>query len=118
DLWNNSFMPLQIEHAKRSDCPVCANDQFELLELIEYDPLITLCGRNSIQITLATELDLNFEQLANLLHNYSPYLNRYLLKIHYSEQITIVVFKDGRCIIQGTDDIDYAKALYSKVFGI
>lgn len=118
DLWNNSFMPLQFEHAKRSDCPVCVKHRFKLLELVDYEQLIALCGRNSIQITPASMTALNLKQLAQQFHNYSTFLNRYLLRIHYSEQITLVVFEDGRCIIQGTDNMEYAKALYSKIFGL
>ena len=45
-------------------------------------------------------------------------LNPYLLRVELPEGERLVLFPDGRVLVQGTDDLVRAKTLYARYIGI
>ncbi|MBO8165204.1 MAG: ThiF family adenylyltransferase [Brevibacillus sp.] len=118
DLWLNQHQQLSISSARRSDCPTCGLRQFVYLEPTSDEGLATsLCGRNTIQISPAVETRLDLEQLVERLSPLGKVeRNPFLLRFHIGEH-TLVVFPDGRVLVQGTDDPALARSLHARYIG-
>jgi len=77
----------------------------------------TLCGRNAVQITPDAEPTGSLEELAHRLESHGRVtFNGLLLKLE-AGQHTLLVFPDGRTLIQGTDDEAKARTLYTRFIG-
>lgn len=120
DIWSNSFMQMDITKGKNPNCPACGKRQFEFLDRSSSQQIAytTLCGRNTVQIYFRNKHELDLLPLAERLKKRGKVLaNDFLLRFSPEEQISIVVFKDGRVLVHGTDDTVKAKSLYSKYIG-
>lgn len=120
DVWFNQFAGVDVSKARRADCPCCGERRFEYLEAdVQEDTIQSLCGRNSVQIQPSRPLKL---ALADWERRLAPVgrveRNPFLLKLHLETGMTLVLFPDGRLIVQGTDDPVAAKSLYSRYIGM
>ncbi|NEU30738.1 thiazole biosynthesis adenylyltransferase ThiF [bacterium LRH843] len=114
DLWANHHVDIKL-HAKKKDCPTCGLHQYPALRE-EEDQLTTLCGRETVQIRRKGQLDLavwaeRLEAVADVTK--TPFL----LRVQLEEGERIVLFPDGRVLVQGTEDMTRARSLYSKYIG-
>lgn len=118
DIWLNDEMKMDISNSKNPTCPACGNNEFEFLNAsFKGDDYAALCGRNAVQITPIKEQRIDLEKMKeNLLKVGTVELNPFLLKCHL-DKITLVLFNNGRVMIQGTDDITKAKAIFAKYIG-
>ena len=119
DLWSNRIRATDISDAKRSDCPTCAQRQFEFLNNAS-SRTISLCGRDAVQIRAASKISLNTIELAARFHEFgdvqqTPYFVR--CDLREEKPIRLTVFPDGRTIVHGTDDPGRAKAIHAKYVG-
>nr|WP_083270789.1 ThiF family adenylyltransferase [Bacillus marinisedimentorum] len=116
DIWYNQ--QFQISFGKsRSDCPVCSKKSYPALEPTEKETTTVLCGRETVQIQNHTNMDLNdwAERLAPVAQlKKTPFL----LRAELNEGERLVLFPDGRVLVQGTEDITRAKTLYSRYIGL
>ncbi len=119
DLWRNSGQTLDLSRARRPDCPACALGKLEYLRRADESEIFqTLCGRDSVQITPAGPSPLDLKQWAKRLEILGKTeINAFLLKFHVSREERIVLFPDGRMIVQGTGDPVRAKSLISRYIG-
>jgi molybdopterin/thiamine biosynthesis adenylyltransferase len=120
DLWLNQNSSINVASARKNDCPACGHHQFDYLEAeLEGETMQTLCGRNSVQIHPLKAVSLSLEEWEDRWKPLGPTeRNRFLLKFQVRPDITLILFPDGRVLIQGTDDIIMAKNLYSRFFGM
>lgn len=119
ELWTNWHMQMDISQGKHPDCPACGRGEFEFLNPASdgQEVFTTLCGRDSVQITPRKEISVQLQEEAELLRRIGTVeLNPFLLRFHVDEY-TLVLFKDGRVLVQGTNDIPTAKSLYAKYIG-
>jgi molybdopterin-synthase adenylyltransferase len=116
-LWDFQIREIDVTHAKRADCPACGKEQYEFLEGHRHADVTSLCGRNTIQITPPSETKIDLSSLAERL---SPLgrieQNRFLLRF-YADPYRLVIFPDGRVLVQGTNDPSVARSLYAKYIG-
>jgi molybdopterin/thiamine biosynthesis adenylyltransferase len=117
DLWNNQVRPLNMETARVEDCPTCGKREFGWLDGNRTSATTKLCGRNSVQISPASNEPINLPALAERLSSLgtvsaSPYLVR--LQI---DDYLLTIFADGRTIIGGTDDPAIARTVHAKYVG-
>ncbi|HEY0827945.1 MAG TPA: ThiF family adenylyltransferase [Bacilli bacterium] len=119
DLWFNQHIPIEMNKARKEDCPACALKQFDyLFPEVGGDMMETLCGRDSVQFHPSHPSSLDLLALAERLKPIGQVeLNPFLLKFHIDEVRRLVIFPDGRVIIQGCSDICVAKSLYSRYIG-
>jgi molybdopterin/thiamine biosynthesis adenylyltransferase len=120
DLWFNQHSAIDVTGARRSDCPCCSLHRYDYLEAeLSNETIQTLCGRDTIQIqpvhAAGVPLDI-WEQRLGPLGDVER--NRFLLKFRPSSHITMVIFPDGRILVQGTSDVTLAKSLYSRYIGM
>ena len=120
DLWHNHHSAIDVSQARKEDCPACAQNQFDYLDLtLSGETIQSLCGRNTVQILPLQTGTYNLNEWAV---KWQPLgkidLTPFLLKMQIDNHITLVLFSDGRVMIQGTDDPIYAKNLYSRFIGM
>lgn len=117
DIWQNQYF--EMKHDKpRSDCPCCGTKQYPALQEQEEELMVALCGRETVQFTSRGTLDMSQwrEQLEPVATTVIS--NRYLLKIELPEGEWLVLFPDGRVLVQGTEDVVRAKTLYARYIGL
>jgi molybdopterin-synthase adenylyltransferase len=115
ELWNHRTVQLNLG-APDPDCPACAQRHFEFLTPHAGQLVMSLCGRNAVQIFPANQtMAMNFASLADMLSN-SGEVSYNLLKFA-AAGYEMTVFPDARCIIKGTDDLAVARSLYAKYIG-
>jgi len=117
DLWVRKFQAFNVEDLVDRPCPGCEQQDFPYLHREIGMRVVTLCGRNAVQIYSSGENRISFERLASRLAgqvevNYNDYALTILPRPY---QIT--VFANGRAIVKGTEDAGQAKSLYAKYIG-
>jgi len=115
DVWNNHYFEMKLG-APRPDCPCCGRKEYPALKEAP-DEMVTLCGRGSVQIAGDRPLDLAAwrERLAPAVAGVK--LNAHLLRVDLPEGERLVLFPDGRVLVQGTEDFARARTLYSRYIG-
>ncbi|WHY02065.1 ThiF family adenylyltransferase [Neobacillus sp. DY30] len=120
DIWDTSFFSMDTKEGKNPQCPACVKFQFDFLDRLStvQETYSTLCGRDTVQIYFREKRERNLQRLSERLkQNGKVTGNQYLLRFAPDNEISIVVFKDGRVLVHGTDDIIKAKSLFSKYIG-
>lgn len=118
DVWEGKYQALRVLWDKASgNCPACGQRHFEFLEAKKASHTTSLCGRNAIQVSPVNSQHLNFEILARRLNEVGEVnYNEFLLRLCV-DSYELTVFRDGRAIIKGTQDVSVARGLYAKYIG-
>jgi adenylyltransferase/sulfurtransferase len=114
DLWTGERSEVAAGKP-RPDCEVCGQRKFRALSG-EGRPMITLCGRNSVQIHEHSR-PVDLAELARRLEPLGEVRANGLLLRFRTSAYTIAVFPDGRALVQGTTDIGRARSLYARYIG-
>ncbi len=115
DVWNNISTKIKLGDPE-PDCIACGKNIFEFLDTETPEFSAVLCGRNAVQLApQSAEIDL--DQLADRIKFITAVnQNEYLLRFN-ADDLEITVFRDGRAIIRGTEDISAARSVYAKFIG-
>lgn len=118
ELWDNRIRQIDLGRLRESvDCPTCKRGEFPWLSGERGSHTAVLCGRNSVQLSHASAGEVSLDALREKLDGVGHITgNRYLLRLAVDETL-ITVFRDGRAIITGTEDIAQAKTIYAKYIG-
>jgi molybdopterin-synthase adenylyltransferase len=119
DLWSGRWVTLNVGAAGQEVCPCCGERRFEYLAGTRAGQIVNLCGRNALQIHRAGGRALDLEAMAAKWRGVatgSVRAGRFMLQA-VIDGFDITVFPDGRALIQGTTDVDVAKAVYAKYVG-
>jgi adenylyltransferase/sulfurtransferase len=116
DVWSQVYNSFEIE--KRKDCICCGKKDFEYLDRVSKERIITLCGSGVIQITPAYRMNTSIEKLGEKLKNIGTVIIEDGFLRFQTEDFHFYVFKDGRALIYGTADENIAKSIYSKYIGL
>ncbi|MFF2484706.1 ThiF family adenylyltransferase [Paenibacillus sp. NPDC058071] len=116
DLWHNHHFEMKLGEPA-ADCPCCQLKEYPALQATEADSAVSLCGRSTVQIAGKGPLKLDQwrERLEPVAANVEQ--NAYLLRVQLTEGERLVLFPDGRVLVQGTDDIVRAKTIYARYIG-
>lgn len=115
DIWKNEKSEINIGKLKFKNCPTCGvHPIFPYLQSDTEMKTDILCGRDAIQLRNLAPLTL--ENLSKKLVGFVSDLivNPYLLSCSL-EKHRIVLFKDGRAIIHGTNQPSEAMSIYNKI---
>lgn len=116
DIWNNYNYDMKFSKPK-VDCPTCQKHEYPALDLAEKDMFTVLCGRETVQIQ--GDRKFNLEEWAERLKPIGAIQKTpFLLKVELPEGERLVLFPDGRTLVQGTEDQVRAKTLYSRYIGL
>ncbi|GAA0383183.1 ThiF family adenylyltransferase [Bacillus horti] len=117
DLWHTHQHFIKWGKPKHA-CITCQLDRYPALAVQEEDQFSTLCGRDTIQITPRhvekrdlVEWEKRLEKAGKVERN--PFLLRF-----QTDPYTMVLFSDGRVLVQGTEELATAKSLYAKYIGM
>lgn len=116
DIWENDSFEMKLKEV-HEHCPTCQLKQYPTLTEADSDHITTLCGRETIQFLTNKGLNLSVwnERLRAVAEvKETPFL----LRAHLQEGETLILFPDGRVLIQGTEEIARAKSLFSKYIGM
>jgi molybdopterin-synthase adenylyltransferase len=114
DAWNNDRAEVAAARP-RAGCQTCEKREFVHLAG-EGRPLLTLCGRDSVQIR-GRHRPVDFAELSGRLQPHGAVKhNDFVLKF-WRDPYELTLFPDGRAIIKGTSDTTVARSLYARYVG-
>lgn len=119
DVWTNERMDMDVTGMKRVDCPSCGkNPTYPFLTFDKQTKSAVLCGRDAVQIRPAENGERDLAVLAERLEKTRGHVqvNPFLLSYTIGKY-RLVLFKDGRALIHGTNDVEQARTLYYRYFG-
>jgi molybdopterin-synthase adenylyltransferase len=118
DLWENQVWDLNLAQMARDPrCPACGQRNFEFLDGKHQGRTQALCGRDAVQVSRSSPVPVDFKMIAGRLAPLGAVTyNEYLLRASL-DRFEIALFRDGRAIVRGTQDVDEAKRLYAKFIG-
>ncbi len=116
DVWANDRQRINLGDPN-PDCKCCGQHIYEFLDADAQEFAAVLCGRNAVQIAPPRPTDLDLASMAEKLRSVAEVKqNEYLLRFMSGEN-ELTVFRDGRAIVKGTDDISNARSLYARFVG-
>ncbi|MFT8319673.1 MAG: ThiF family adenylyltransferase [Bacillus sp. (in: firmicutes)] len=119
DIWNMEKSEINVRKLKNDNCPSCGkNAVYPYLSMEGHTKTDVLCGRDAIHIRPGISRTLDLQHLSNMWKDMVEHLtvNQYLLACQYEDH-RVVLFKDGRAIIHGTDDRTRARVIYNRLIG-
>ncbi len=121
DVWDGSIRPMRLAEdlSQRVDCPACRRGEWLWLNGDRGSQSTVLCGRNSVQIAPPEAMTLSLEELEHKLRPSGDVMrNPFLLRLKPAgSTCELTFFRDGRAIVQGTEEISVAKTLYARYIG-
>ena len=120
DVWDGTFRKMSVKDLReKSDCPACKQGERVWLSGEQGSQSTVLCGRNAVQVSPQQKGELRLDELADKLRDSGTVTqNPYLLRLNLTDpDYEVTVFRDGRAIIKGTDDVGIARAVYSRYIG-
>jgi molybdopterin-synthase adenylyltransferase len=120
DVWEGTFRRLNVDKLReKADCPACKRGERSWLSGQQGSQTTVLCGRNAVQVAPSRRGTVDFEELAPKLKPSGPVqFNAYLLRLAPDNtNYEITLFRDGRAIIKGTEDLGVARTVYSRYIG-
>lgn len=115
DIWSHNFQCLEVQRDENCEC--CGKHNFEFLETEKKEIISSLCGTNTTQIIQFEKYRFSFGGLAEKLRRIGEVeVKEGLIKFKTGEY-TLNIFRDGRTLIQGTEDEKIARSLFAKFVG-
>ena len=116
DVWHNRIHEFALSNVKRH-CSVCDKHEYPALSPKRDDLITSLCGRETVQIKANKAVSL--EEWAGRLEKVAEVKRTpFLLRVQLQEGERLVLFPDGRTLVQGTEDVSRAKTLYARYIGL
>lgn len=120
DVWDGSLREIKTAALRsRAACPACDRGERLWLKAEVGSRAAILCGRNAVQITPGGNRRIELAELAARLGSAGDVVETpYLLRCRIAEpECEITLFRDGRAIIQGTEDLAAARSIYGRFIG-
>ncbi|MEO1616014.1 MAG: ThiF family adenylyltransferase [Planctomycetota bacterium] len=119
DFWDNRIRQVELPESLRPDCPACAGRRFDFLEGESGSTGDgVLCGRDSIQISPANEQAIDLKQMADRWRGLGDVQEtRFFVRLHLEQEQSLTLFRDGRLLVNGTDDAGRARSLADRYLG-
>ena len=115
DVWEGSLRTVRV--TRSASCPACGERRFDFLASRAHSSAASLCGRNSVQITPAVEAKIPLERLARDLSRAGTVtFNGFVLEFT-ADELELLLFPDGRAIVNGTADAEVARGFFAKYVG-
>jgi len=115
DIWQGELQRIKVK--KDPHCETCGKRSFEFLQAKQRKMVVSMCGRNAVQIVPAKELKGDLKNLKDTLSRQGEVtIVDGVLKFK-KKDVELTVFSDGRTIVSGTTDLSKAKTLFSQYVG-
>ncbi|MFT7679109.1 MAG: molybdopterin/thiamine biosynthesis adenylyltransferase [Planctomycetota bacterium] len=115
DVWGGEVR--RIRAGRDEQCPCCGAGERRWLHAERSSQTVSLCGRNTVQVRGRGE-PIDMPALAERLAGVGEKLQQVgpLLRFHLDD-IRWTVFRDGRALMEGTEDANRARSLYDRYIG-
>ena len=120
DVWEGSFREMDVSRLRESSqCPACHQGERLWLSGKAVSSTSVLCGRNAVQVSPSERRSIDLSEMADRMESVGTVeRNRFLVRVRLDEaELDLTLFRDGRAIIQGTEDIAAARAAYARYVG-
>jgi len=121
DLWDNRIRELELSDAISKNCPACSAGRLEFLDGsrgIESETAAALCGRNAVQISPTTDGPVDLVMIAGRWKGIGRIQETpFFVRLFPDSDHSVTLFRDGRVVISGTDDIQVARSLCDRYVG-
>jgi len=118
DVWKNQHYEINVEKMWDEDCPSCGmHPTFPFLSYESQTKLEVLCGRDAVQIRPASPVAYSLDELSKRLKTFGKVQKNPFLISCQMENVRVVIFKDGRVMIHGIQEIEKAKNIYYRLLG-
>ena len=120
DVWEMTFRTMSVRDLRaKSGCPACHQGERSWLRGERGSHSTVLCGRNAVQVSPAERGKTPLDELAERWKSSGAVQqNAWLARLSLrNPDFEITVFRDGRAIIQGTEDLAVARGLYARYVG-
>ena len=120
DFWNNKIRRVTLDPSIAPRCVACVQREFHFLR---GDALpggdAALCGRDAVQICPAEQnLRIDLEEMHRRWESIGQvHSTRFFVRLHIDESTHLTLFRDGRAVVQGVDDIARARSLFDRFVG-
>jgi len=118
EMWSNTFRQMDISGLRSSvECPACKLKQLDWLDGEKESQSVVLCGRNAVQLSFPGREKISLDDLAKKLSGVAEVKSNAFLVRFAVDDFSVTVFRDGRAIVSGTDDLAVAKRVYAQYVG-
>ena len=122
DLWNDRMRKLDPDPRHSARCPACIDGKLEFLEgdrRAETGLAETLCGRDAVQIAAPIQSStIDLDQIAERWNGVGRVQKtRFFARLFPDDRHSLTVFRDGRVVVSGTDQISEARSMYDRYVG-
>jgi adenylyltransferase/sulfurtransferase len=121
DVWEGTLRRMGTKGLReQGTCPACGKGERLWLSGRAGARTTVLCGRNAVQVSPPQKGRVVLEELAGRWASSGPVSgNAYLVRLSLAgpPPIELTVFRDGRAIVQGTDDAGTARSVYARYVG-
>ncbi len=116
DVWQNDWRNIKLTEPN-PDCRTCGRHIYDFLDAESQEFAAVLCGRDAVQISPPKGSTIDLAAFgAKVAHLAGVKQNEYLVRFTTGDN-EMTVFRDGRAIVKGTDDISIARSLYARYVG-
>ena len=115
DVWQGDVQKIKVK--KNPECECCGKHRFEFLHARRRKLVVSLCGRNAVQIVPSRPLKGDLKELRKKLSRLGEASWVDGLLRFKAKGVELTVFPDGRTIVGGTTDLAKAKTTFSKYVG-
>jgi molybdopterin/thiamine biosynthesis adenylyltransferase len=115
DVWQTEIQRIKVR--KNPDCECCGKHNYEFLTAKKRKLVVSLCGRNAVQIVPAKPLKGDLQPLKKKLTQLGRTTVVDGLLRFNGRGVELTIFPDGRTIVGGTTDLSKAKTIFSKYIG-
>lgn len=116
EVWRHQIFDMRLA-AARPDCPTCGETPTYPSLYAEEAGATTLCGRETVQVRALKPFDLTLLETRLTAAGAAVERNPFLLRAALPEGERLVLFPDGRTLVQGTEDIGRARSLFDRYVG-
>jgi len=115
DVWQGEVQKIKVK--KNPGCECCGKRNFEFLQAKRRKLVVSLCGRNAVQIVPAKPRKGDLKELNKKLSRLGETSWVDGLLRFKAIGVELTIFSDGRTIVGGTTDLSRAKTIFSKYVG-
>jgi adenylyltransferase/sulfurtransferase len=115
ELWSGEVRNVSLH--RMPNCPTCVEKRFEFLAGSGVSDTKVLCGKNAVQIHVPEGRKVDLAMLAERLRNSGTVFETPFLVRFSVDSYRITVFPDGRGIVDGTENPDEARKIFSRWIG-
>lgn len=116
DLLRGEYRALTLP--RDPNCPACAQGKRDFLSPESHQDSLVICGRNSVMLQNQHRGKISLDELGQMLRGkgHQCMADRFRLRV-VLEGYEMILFADGRALINGTEDPAVAKRLYTGIMG-